>query len=114
MPTTSPLDPRDIHGGDWEVFEVTPEYRRSRLWLDDTRYIQRTEYLAEDTLIESNRQSFDESQGKRFGDGKIVARIPLNILYGSKSEVAKKLKEGDSDHLRWFLNRDGPGDAGSL
>jgi hypothetical protein len=101
VPTPSPRD-----DAAWEVFEVTPGFRRSRLWLDDTQYIVRTEYLAEDTLIESNRQSFDESQGKRFGDGKVVARIPLNVLYAPKSEVAKKLKEGDSEHLKWWLNRD--------
>jgi hypothetical protein len=88
------------------VFEVTPEYRRSRLWIDDKSYIQRTEYLAEETLVESNRRAFDESQGKRFGDGRIVARIPLNVLFGSGSEIAARLKEGDRDHLKWFLNRD--------
>jgi hypothetical protein len=98
-------EPRDGDGS-WEVFEVTPEYRRSRLWIDDKSYVQRTEYLAEAALIESNRQAFDESEGKRFGDGRIVARIPLNVLYGSTSEIAAKLKQGDQDHLKWFLNRD--------
>lgn len=100
----SPPNVRD--GGDWEVFEVTPEYRRSRLWIDDGQYIQRTEFLAEETLVEDNRRLFNESETKRFGDGKIVARIPLNVLYGSEHEIAKKLKEGDHDHLKWFLNRD--------
>jgi hypothetical protein len=98
-------EPSDASGS-WEVFEVTPEYRRSRLWIDDRSYIQRTEYLAEETLVESNARAFDQSQGKRFGDGRIVARIPLNVLYGSKSEIAVKLKQRDLDHLRWFLNRD--------
>jgi hypothetical protein len=101
----SRLDPHDIHGREWEVFEVTPEYRRSRLWIDEMSYVQRTEYLAEDRLVESNRQAFDDSLGKRFGDGRIVARIPLNVLYGSKSEIAAKLRQGDRDHLKWFLNR---------
>ena len=99
-------DPRDIHGGDWEVFEVTPHYRRSRLWISDDQYIMRTEFLADEELVEQNRQAFNDSHGKRFGDGKIVARVPLNMLYGSKTEIAKKLREGDSDHLRWWLNRD--------
>lgn len=104
MPTPSPVDPRDIHGGDWELFEQTPDFRRYRLWIDDKTYIQKTEFLADEALVEQNRQSFDASQGKRFGDGQIVGRIPLNILYGSKSEVAAKLKEGDRDHLKWWLN----------
>lgn len=100
----SPLDPRDIHGRDWEVFEVTPEYRRSRLWLDDKSYIVRTEYLGEEELIALNQQELAESEGKRFGDGKVVARVPLNMLFGNETEIAAKLREGDRDHLRWWLN----------
>lgn len=86
------------------MFEVTPEYRRSRLWIDDKTYIQKTEYLGEDLLIAYNQHRLNESQTQRFGDGKVVASIPMNILYGSNSEVAKKLKEGDSDHLKWWLD----------
>ena len=80
MPTPSRLDPSDIHGGNWEVFEVTPEYRRSRLWIDEKSYIVRTEYLGEETLIAANQESFNDSQTKRFGDGKVVGRVPLNML----------------------------------
>jgi hypothetical protein len=35
-----------------------------------------------------------------------VARVPLNVFYGSESEITKKLKEGDHDHLKWWLNSD--------
>lgn len=104
MPTPSRLDPSDIHGGNWEVFEVTPEYRRSRLWIDDESYIVRTEYLGEETLIAANQESFNDSQTKRFGDGKVVGRVPLNMLFGSETELSRKLKEGDRDHLKWWLN----------
>lgn len=98
-------DPGDIHGDAWEVYEVTPDYRRSRLWLDDTRTscIIRTEHLADEALAESNRQQFNDSHGKRFGDGKIVARVPLNKFY---AELAAKIREGDKDHAKWWLNSD--------
>ena len=103
----SRIDPRDIHDGDWEVFEVTPEYRRSRLWLDDTKYIMRTEYLADEALQEQNRQAFDASLGKRFNDDYTnVASVPLNVLYDPKHQIAEKLREGDQDHLKWWLKRD--------
>lgn len=99
------IDPSTIHG-EWEVFEVTPDYRRARIWLDPerTQCIVRTEHLASDELIAANQQSLHESQGQRFGDGKIVGRIPMNVLFAPENQIAAKLKEGDKDHLRWFLN----------
>lgn len=100
------VDPRNVESGDWELFEVTPEYRRSRLWISDTQYIVRTEFLGDDELIESNKQDFNDSEGKRWGDGQVAARIPLNVLFSSKSQLAEKAKEGDRDHLRWWLNSD--------
>ena len=96
-------DPRDIHGGDWEVYEVTPHYRRSRLWIGEGSFIVRTEYLADEALAESNRQQFDDSQGKRFGDGRVIARVPLNKFF---AELSGKIRQGDKDHAKWWLNSD--------
>jgi len=101
---TRSVDPRDISGGDWELFEVTPQFRRSRLWISDTQYIMRTEFLADDELIKANQEEFNDSIGKRWGDGRVAARIPLNVLFSEKSQIAEKAKEGDKDHLKWWLN----------
>lgn len=99
----SAVDPDEIRDGNWEVFEVTPEYRRSRLWLDDTQTIVRTEYLAEDDLIASNQQSLHDSQNQRFGDGKVVARVPMHKW---AREIAPRLQEGDDDFTKWWLNHE--------
>ncbi len=98
----------DISGGSWEYAPElsSPTMRRSRLWLDEERCIVRTEVLADEALVEDNQQAFNDSHGKRWGDGQVVARVPLNVLFGGISEIAKKIKEGDSDHLKWWLNRD--------
>lgn len=94
------IDPSTIRdGGDWEVYEITPTVRRSRLWMSEDSFIIRTEYLEEDVLVEQNRQSFDESSSKRFGDGRVVARIPMNKLY---SDFAGKWT--DDDFTKWWLN----------
>jgi hypothetical protein len=105
LPAVSSIDPSTIRG-EWEVFEITPDYRRSRIWLDPerTKCVVRTEHLASDDLIAANQQSLHESQGQRFGDGKIVGRIPMNMLYSPKYQIAAKLKEGDKDHIKWILN----------
>jgi hypothetical protein len=99
--THQAIDPNDIHSDDWEVYEITPEFRRSRLWLDDTQYIVRTEYFHDKQLFESNKQSLDESQTQRFGEGKVVGRIPMHVF---SRELAPRL--ADEDHFKWWLNNE--------
>jgi hypothetical protein len=99
----TPVDPALIKDSDaWEVFEVTPEYRRSILQIDENTSIMRTEWLVSEELLEQNRQSYNDSQTKRFGDGRVVASVPMHIW---SREVAPRLREGDLDFSKWFLNR---------
>jgi len=88
----------------WELLEVTPHYRRWIAPLDGTRYVMKTEYLADEALIAQNQQDLHDSQTKRFGDGKVIARVPLNVLFDRTTQIMEKLREGDRDHLKWFLN----------
>ena len=102
---TRSVDPSRIPDDAWELVEITPLYRRYVVMIDDAgSFAMKTEYLANDKLIADNQQEFNDSIGRRFGDGKIVARIPLNVLYSSESEINKKMIEGDEDHLKWWLN----------
>lgn len=87
--------------GDWELFETTPTMRRYRLEFEPGSFIIRTEYLADESLQEENRQLFNDSQSKRFGDGRVVARIPMNKLY---SDFAGRWT--DDDFAKWWLGRD--------
>lgn len=76
--------------------------RRYRLpFGEDGSFLIRTEYLADETLQEENRQRFNDSQTQRFGEGRVVARIPMNVLF---KEFAGRWT--DHDFTKWFLNRD--------
>lgn len=88
---------------DWILHSVAPGKRVWRLELEPGKFILKTEFLEEDALIDQNRALFDDSHGQRFGDGRVVARVPLNKFY---SDLAGKIREGDSEHLKWWLNRD--------
>lgn len=66
--------------------------------------VWRTQYLADADLQALNTHEFNESEGKRWGDGKVVARVPLNVLLDPKHEIAAKKREGDRDHLKWWLD----------
>ena len=103
---TQSFDPSRIPDSAWELIEITPHYRRYRCIIDDNgSYALKTEYVADDTLIAYNQQEYNDSFGKRFGEeGRVIARVPLNVLFSQQSELMRRVKEGDDDHMKWWLN----------
>jgi hypothetical protein len=63
---------------------------------------RKTENLVESDLLELNRQQYNDSIGKRWGDGRVAARIPMNVYM---REFAPRKRDGDKDFTKWFLNR---------
>jgi hypothetical protein len=72
-------------------------------WIDRERSlaVRRTVNLAESALLEQNKALYNDSDGKRWGDGRVAARIPLNVYF---QDIAPRIKEGDHDFTKWFLN----------
>lgn len=101
---TQLLDLRNTESGDWELYETTPHYRRWIMHLKGDQYVMKTEFLGDDELVEQNRQDYNDSIGKRWGDGQVVARIPLNKLFDPREQIVENLQQGDRDHLKWWLN----------
>lgn len=68
-----------------------------------------------DPVLERNRELFNESYGKRFGDGKIVASVPMSMLYSGylgdareardTTAIKKFLNDPDNERLRTFKGR---------
>lgn len=109
------LDPGSINIPDdaWELVEVTEDFIRHRAPLEryadgNVLYVYRTQPRDVTGLLEANQRSLADSETNktRFGDGKVVASIPLNVLFDPKTQIAEKIKEGDRDHIKWFLNSD--------
>lgn len=100
-------DPSRIPDESWEFDGYSSDGLRRHYvyWIDKEKGLgfRKIENLIEPALLEANRQSFNDSQTQRFGDGKVVASIPLNVFY---RDFPKRLKDGDDDFVRWFLNRD--------
>lgn len=100
-------DPSRIPDDQWTPDGVSSDGLRRHYvyWVDRENGVgfRKTENLVEADLLESNRESFNESQTQRFGDGKVVARIPLNVFY---RDFAKRLKDGDDDFVKWWLDSD--------
>ena len=100
-------DPSRIPDDQWEYEGTSSDGLRVHYiyWVDREKGIafRKTENLAEPVMLEENRRLFNESQSKRFGDGKVVARVPLNVFY---RDFAARLKDGDNDFSKWWLNHD--------
>jgi hypothetical protein len=110
---TLKIDPERVNIPDdaWKLVQVTEDFYRyeaplERLPNGDVAYVVKTVPRGIDELLKDNKRSFEESHGKRFGDGQIVGRIPLNVLFDPKTQLAEKIREGDRDHMKWFLNSD--------
>lgn len=54
-----------------------------------------------DPILEANQARLNESQGKRWGDGQIVASIPLDFYY---DRIAPAKKAGDEAYVKRILN----------
>jgi hypothetical protein len=100
-------DPSRIPDHLWEPDGMSSDGLRRHYvhWIDKANGLgfRKTENLAEDTLIAVNKQQFDDSFGQRFGEETKVASIPLNVFY---RDMAPRLKEGDEDYIKWFLNHE--------
>jgi hypothetical protein len=97
---------KNIPDGAWTLIEETDTYRRYACKVDDRRTAYKTEHLGDEEIIALNKQEYDDSYGKRFGDGRVVARIPLNVYYNPQYQIVQKMIEGDREHMSWVLNQE--------
>lgn len=107
---TSLPDPARIPDHAWEFEKLSDDGLRRHYvyWIDKANGLgfRKTENLTEDALLAANRESLNDSYGKRFSDepiGTKVASIPLNVFY---RDFARRLKDGDTDFIKNWLNRD--------
>jgi len=100
-------DPSRIPDNQWTFEGVSSDGLRRHYvyWVDKANGVgfRKTENLVEEDLLAQNRERLNDSQGQRFGDGKVVASVPLNVFY---RDFASRLREGDTDFMRWWLNND--------
>ncbi len=91
----------------WTIFKTGPDHVTSVAMMDvngvATKFL-RTQYIADELLQKANTQEYNDSEGKKWKDGRVVARLPMNMIF--QTEIAQKLREGDRDHLTYWLNKE--------
>jgi len=90
-----------IKDGDWTLVDHDPATGRT-VWryFDGAATHFRTDYPVQ-SLVDENAALFNESGGKRFGEGQRVASIPLNVFYDQLHEAQV---QGDENHISRWLN----------
>lgn len=103
-------DPARIPDELWEFDGMSSDGLRRYYvyWVDKANGVgfRKTENLVEAELLERNRQSFNDSATQRFRDdavGTKIASVPLNVFY---RDFTARLKEGDDDFTKYWLNHE--------
>lgn len=86
----------------WQLVEddTVRGLRRYRLDMGDY-IIQRTEHYRTQALLDNNAQERADMAGQRWGDGKLVARIPINLAW---KELIPALIDNDERYVAKWLN----------
>jgi hypothetical protein len=107
---TSLPDPTRIPDSAWEFEKMSEDGLRRHYvhWIDKEKGLgfRKTENMVEEELLALNKESVNDSYGKRFSNdamGTRVASTPLNVFY---RDIAPRLKDGDTDFMKWWLNRE--------
>lgn len=94
----------------WRVVEVTDTHIVSEAWLDGEgkTKIRKRELIGDEELQEINRHLYETSgrfsQRSLGAIGTPVANVPLSLIYNPATEIAARIRAGDREHLRWWLN----------
>jgi hypothetical protein len=98
----SSFDPRMIPDNAW-TFRRYSDDGQYRIWtytdtsLDIT--IEKKEPLYANDILKLNQEKMKASDGTRWGDGRVVASVPLNVFF---KEFAGRHE--DPEYTDWWLN----------
>lgn len=98
------LDPdteRHLYGKWLPLFYDPVEQKKTSFMEDEEgNFFVHTETVVEG-LIEQNKAAFNDSDGKRWGDGKVVASIDLPTYF---NKIVPAKQAGDDAWIKRFLN----------
>ena len=92
--------------GDWLLIGSEPDFGTYTMCMDigDALVIHKVQ-LDTEPLFDMNAADEKASHGQRFGDGKVVARIPDHLLYSPElGHIGQAIQEGDRRHVSRILN----------
>lgn len=90
-----------VYDGDWRLFSHDPETGKKVWHLDMGSHIVVRTDTPVDALFDQNAEDLNNSIGQRWGNGRRVASIPMDVYF---AHLAQARKDGDTAYIRKFLN----------
>jgi hypothetical protein len=94
-----PIDPNNP--GKWVMVGDNESYRHWELDLGD-RIIRKSECKHVWKLLEDNQREMNENAGRRWGDGKSIGSVPMNVYF--QSGLAQANQQRDWNFVKRFWN----------
>lgn len=90
----------DPFKGAGKIMSASPRKVVWFLELDDGNIATATQELVS-PILDNNQEVLNNSAGQRWGDGKVVASIPLDYYF---DKIAPAKRAGDDAYIKRFLN----------
>ncbi len=97
--TEPELDPQNC--GPWVLTEDTELFRTYEME-QDGQIIVRREWKGTDKLLDLAAQERSANEGKRWGEGQVIGRTPMNLYYSSG--LAEASRQRDDKFIKRFWN----------
>jgi hypothetical protein len=94
----------DFADGEVISFDPATGIRVTKYRIDDKSYALKTEYLFGKRLLDVNAEDRADAAGTGWGDGRIIGRIPLNILHDEQIGLMDAIRNYDQRFLTRFLD----------
>ena len=95
------FDPSNPPAG-WRLVEDNEFFTRYEADLGDGKTIRRTEQKHTDVMLDQIHEAAMNWQNRRWGDGAVVGRVPLNLYYSSG--LAEASRQRDKKFVAKFWN----------
>ena len=90
-----------IFDGEGRLFESDPETGKQVWMLDEGDKIRIRTVMPVDDLLDENAAMQTENLGKRWGDGAVVARVPMHVW---QRQLAPAIHQDDKAYVSRWLN----------
>lgn len=91
----------ETYDGEWQLVKQTPFERVWLMAVDENNFVAKRETIAHSLQAEANAVDYNASEGKRWGEGQVMARVPLDIYY---RDVLPRKLAGDTAGLKRYWN----------
>jgi hypothetical protein len=94
----------DFADGEVISYDHLTGQRVTKYRIDDNTYALKTEYLHTQKMLDANARDRSHQAGTGWGNGRIIGRIPMNILHDENLGLMDAVRAYDGAYLDKFLN----------